>query len=158
MTSSAIQVSFGHLLTLSPRTGTSFRYQNFFINEVKRVQGEDYAFLPFNFSGGTINRAGDNIEATVAVANNQLARDWATQSAVEHWVVSVQLYTVDLAAQNYAVRFMDYTGQVSSAGWNTDTVGLRISTLIDAVGKNVPVRVLHQHLVGNLPHSANVLF
>ena len=108
-------------------------------------------FLPFGFSGAVINRNGDNITATLVFPNNSLSRGWASAAAVQTWIATVDVKIVDQARTLYS-----YVGQVTSASWDEETVKLELSTVLDAVGADVPFRTLSSDLVGPLPTSANV--
>ena len=48
-----------------------------------------------------------------------------------------------------------YVGQVTSGAWKDTQIGLRINSVLDAVGGDIPARTLHQKLVGALPMQGN---
>ena len=50
----------------------------------------------------------------------------------------------------------NYVGQISSTGWAETSINVRLNSIIDAVGADVPARRLTQKLVGNLPLSSNL--
>jgi len=118
-------------------------YQNYDLN--------GSSFLPFAFSGAVINRNGDNITATLVFPSNSLSRSWATEAALGIWIATVDVKIIDQNRTLYS-----YVGQVSSAGWDEETVKLELSTVLDAVGADIPFRSLSSDLVGPLPTSANV--
>lgn len=133
-----MELTIGADLNLNGRS-----YQNYDLN------GSN--FLPFGFSGAVINRNGDNITATLVFPNNSLSRSWASEAANNIWIATVNVRIVDQARTLYS-----YVGQVSSASWDEETVKLELSTILDAVGADVPFRTLSSDLVGPLPTSANV--
>lgn len=108
-------------------------------------------FLPFGFSGIAINRNGDNITASLIFPNTDLTRSWASQAVENSWIATVQVRLLDVQKTLYS-----YTGQVSSASWEEVAVRLELSTVLDAVGADVPFRTLSEDLVGPLPTSSNV--
>lgn len=108
-------------------------------------------FLPFGFSGAVINRNGDNITATLAFPNTALTRPWASQAIDERWIAVVDVYRLNTGTTLYR-----YTGQVSAGGWDEVAVKLELSTVLDAVGSDVPFRSLSEDLVGPLPTSSGV--
>jgi len=108
-------------------------------------------FLPFGFSGVAINRNGDNVTASLAFPNTDLSRSWASEAVANGWIAVVTVQRIDLGTTLYS-----YTGQVSSAGWEEVAVKLELSTVLDAVGVDVPFRTLSEDLVGPLPTSASV--
>jgi phage-related protein len=108
-------------------------------------------FLPFGFSGTTINRNGDNVPATLVFPANALARSWATDALNGAWLATV---TTEVLNQNYTLY--NYIGQISAASWNEQTVNLELSTVLDAVGTDIPFRCLTEDLIGPLPNSSGV--
>ena len=68
-------ISVGNYLKLTnPRQTVVYRFQNFHIQQNATFDGETYTFVPFGFSGVSINRTGDNTEASLLFPNNQLSR------------------------------------------------------------------------------------
>jgi len=148
-----MELSLGHFLTLSSRTSsTQLRFQNFYIG--KEIDGR--SFMPFGFSGSTTNRQGDNMEATLVFPNNELSRSWAGEALEDAWTAEVQVYTMGPLETSPRTLLYEYFGQVSSGGWDETSLNLKLSTVLDAVGSNVPVRVMHRSLVGKLPTSSNL--
>jgi len=74
-----MEFAIGNYLTLTSKAGAVYNWQNFFINETVG----NYTFVPFGFSGITINRQGDNVDATLVFPNNELSRRWATEAMRE---------------------------------------------------------------------------
>jgi hypothetical protein len=148
-----MEVALGHFLTLSsPGSLTELKFQNFFVGETVDGRG----FLPFGFSGTTTNRQGDNLEATLVFPNNELSRSWATDAIDNAWFAEVQIYTIASDGSNQRTLLYEYFGQVASGGWDETSLNLKLSTVLDAVGSNVPIRVMHRDLVGKLPTSSNL--
>lgn len=116
-------------------------YQNSDLN------GSD--FLPFAFSGAIINRNGDNITATLVFPNNELSRSWASEAVTNNWLATAKVFI-------NGTEIYQYIGQVSAANWDLQTVKLELGTVLDAVGQDVPFRMLSEDLVGPLPTSSGV--
>lgn len=106
-------------------------------------------FLPFGFSGVVVNRNGDNTQASLAFPNEDLARSWASEAATANWVVTVGTLNVGAGTTIYT-----YVGQVSSSFWDDTKVVLQISSVLDAVGSDIPFRVLGETLLGAVPNSS----
>lgn len=153
-----MELRIGHLLELVPPTGQTRFYQNFFINQSLSYDGHGWPFLPFNFSGALVNRSGDNVEASLALPSNHLSRSWASEVVRQAWVARIRVVYIDQNMQGVSSVLTSYAGMVSNAGWEDTVVVLKLSTVLDAVAGEVPVRVLHEALVGSLPHSNSVLF
>ena len=148
-----MELALGHFLTLSSRSSsTQLRVQNFYIG--KEIDGR--SFMPFGFSGTTTNRQGDNLDATLIFPNNELSRSWASEAIEEAWTAELQVYTMNMADTTQRTLLYEYFGQVASGGWDETSLNLKLNTVLDAVGSNVPIRLMHRDLVGKLPTSSNL--
>jgi phage-related protein len=152
-----MELALGNYLDLSTQSGGRvYRFQNFYINKTATYQGGEYSFLPFGFSGVTVNRTGDNIEASLVFPNNEISRAWVVNAVTDFWIATVFVVVLDpdgVAAPDLLHR---YVGQVATGAWDETAVTLRLNTVIDAVGAEVPMRRLTQALVGAIPTSNNV--
>ena len=155
------QYALGHAVRIKAigDSGLSiqFKFQNFFINKEMTFDGNQYTFVPFGFSGVTVNRTGDGLEATLVFPNNDLTRSWAVTSIQEHYVMEVDVLIVDSDSETGPhTRVHGYIGQVVGGNWDNVSLNLQLSSVLDAVGTDVPRRSLTRKLVGNLPTSNNV--
>tara|TARA_Y100000004_G_scaffold169556_1_gene203921 strand:- start:213 stop:695 length:483 start_codon:yes stop_codon:yes gene_type:complete len=155
------QFAFGHVLRITPKDTVDFRFQNFFIGKQLTHSGDEYQFAPFGFSGVTVNRTGDGLEATLVFPNNDLTRDWGVKAIENNYLMEVEVLIIEdsdpdsgLTATHTTVH--TYTGQVTSGQWDNTSLNLELSSVLDAVGTDVPRRSLTQKLVGNLPISNSV--
>jgi len=153
--------AFGHALRINPDGTERFRFQNFFIGEEITHFGSSYQFAPFGFSGVTINRTGDGLEAVLVFPNNDVCRGWAIKAINASWTMHVDILIIQdpdpetgLAVQNEIIN--TYTGQVTGGQWDNTSLNLELSSVLDAVGTDVPRRSLTKRIVGNLPVSNNV--
>jgi len=161
--------AFGHALRIKPSNTELYRFQNFFIGQEITHKGSKYQFVPFGFSGVTVNRTGDGLEATIVFPNKsgekdgsgRLARNWAVNALNKSWIMEVDVLIIEdpdpetgLAAENTVVH--TYVGQVTGGQWDNVSINLELSTVLDAVGTDVPRRALTKTNVGNLPISNNV--
>lgn len=131
-----MELIIGNTLVLQGTT-----YQNYDLNASN--------FLPFGFSGVIINRSGDNTEASLVFPNNSLTRSWASEAVESQWLVSVTLRNVGTGSTIYT-----YNGQVGSSSWSDLSVTLTITSVLDAIGADVPFRVIGEGLVGAVPNSS----
>jgi len=151
------QYAFGHLLRIKPDLNVLYYYQNFFIQGTTLYKGSTYGFAPFGFSGVTVNRSGDGLEATVVFPNNDITRSWAVEAIDQYWVMEVDVLIIDETDNNGSHQPVHtYTGQVTGGQWDNVTVSLQLTSVLDAVGTDVPRRSLTRKLIGNLPISSNV--
>ena len=153
--------AFGHALRIKPEQTELYRFQNFFIGKEITHSGSAYQFVPFGFSGVTVNRTGDGLEATLVFPNNDLSRAWGVSAIEGSWLMEVDVLIIEdpdpdtgLAVTNTIAH--TYTGQVTGGQWDNTSLNLELSSVLDAVGTDVPRRTLTQRIVGNLPVSNNV--
>jgi phage-related protein len=152
-----MELALGNYLDLSTQSGGRvYRFQNFYINKTSNYQGGQYSFLPFGFSGVTVNRTGDNVEASLVFPNNEISRAWVVNAVNDFWIATVHVVILDPDNVDAPDLLSRYVGQVSTGGWNEITVTLKLNTVIDAIGAEVPMRRLTQSLVGAIPTSSNV--
>lgn len=106
-------------------------------------------FLPFGFSGVTVSRGGDNTQATLVFPTNDLSRSWAAEAIANSWVVTVTLLNVSAGRTIYS-----YVGQVASSSHDETKVTLQLSSVLDAVGTDIPFRFIGENTVGAIPTSS----
>jgi hypothetical protein len=149
----------------------NLRFQNFFIgkkiihqNPFQRENnftGSEYQFAPFGFSGVTVNRSGDGLESTLVFPNNELTRSFAVDAINNFAIAKVDVLIIEdtdpetgpNATHNIVHTF---TGQVTGGQWDETSLNMELSSVLDAVGTDIPRRSLTQELVGNLPISNSV--
>ena len=155
------QFAFGHVVRITPKDTVDFRFQNFFIGKQLTHNGDEYQFAPFGFSGVTVNRTGDGMEASLVFPNNDLTREWAVAAIKSSYLMEVEVLIIEnsdpesgLTATHTTVH--TYTGQVTGGQWDNVSLNLELSSVLDAVGTDVPRRSLTQRMVGNLPISNSV--
>ncbi len=153
--------AFGHALRIKPEQTELYRFQNFFIGKEITHKGSGYQFVPFGFSGVTVNRTGDGLEATLVFPNNSLTRNWGVSAIEQAWIMEVDVLIIKdpdpdtgLSTENEIMH--TYTGQVTGGQWDNTSLNLELSSVLDAVGTDVPRRSLTNRVVGNLPISNNV--
>jgi len=176
-------LAFGNLLRMDGKTEieaddggyvvAQHRFQNFFIGKEIVYGGENYMFLPFGFSGVTINRSADGMEANLVFPNQRsgsfdagqtpagrdLTTNWADEAIKRRWQCNVKMMTFDdpdSTAEANMNLIHEYTSIVTGGKFEPSTVTLNLSTVLDAVGSDVPMRTLTQKLVGNIPTSSAV--
>ena len=145
-----------------PDVSVQYRFQNFYINqEVPWVNGT-HVFLPFGFSGITVDRNGGNIDAALVFPNTRLTREWGAQAIENFWLARVRVVQVDpddpavAANDNERYRLYNYSGQVTSGTWDETTFSLRLNSVLDAVRGNAPNRRLNRNLCGHLPTTNRI--
>lgn len=151
-----MELALGTFLTFTADANVSQRFQNFFINETVTQAGNSFGFLPFGFSGVTINRTGDNTEASLIFPNKTLSRAWAVEAIEKRWLARVQVVLLDPDDRTQFNQLHQYYGQVAGGQWDETSLRLVLSTVLDAVGTDVPMRRLTQRLIGAIPVTSGV--
>lgn len=150
-------IAVGNYLKLTNKAQTVvYRFQNFHIGENAEYDGFTWSFLPFGFSGVSVNRTGDNTSADLVFPNNQLSRSWGIDAVTERWLANVLVMSLDPNDRTAGTLMHQYFGQVAAGNWNETSLQLQLNTVLDAVGSDVPGRRLTQSLIGNIPVSSNV--
>lgn len=151
-------IAIGHFLVLVSSAGAHHRFQNFFVNKSASYgPHSDYAFLPFGFSGVTVNRQGDNVDAELVFPNNELSRSWAVDAIQDGWLARVRTMRIDdIEDAGSSTLLVPYVGKVTAGSWDNTALTLNLNTVLDAVRSNIPHRVLDQNQCGPLPVTSNV--
>lgn len=151
-----MELAIGNFVTFTDNGVVRQRFQNFFISETVTYDSNQYGFLPFGFSGVTINKTGDNTDASLLLPNNTLSRNWAVEALNNRWLAHVLVMLLDPDDRTSFTLMHQYYGLVSSGNWKEAELNLTLNTVLDAVGAEVPQRRLTQKLIGNIPTSSGV--
>jgi hypothetical protein len=104
----------------------------------------------------TFNRSGENSEATVVFANKDLIREFVNNAVLQKWTVEVLTCAVtDIEGKDLSTLY-SYVGSVSGGVWKGESLGLSLTSILDAVTANVPTRNLEVSQVGPLPISGGI--
>lgn len=132
------------------------RYQNGKTGGTVTLDGKDFGFLSFVYQGATKNRTGDNMEATLVLANNELSMNTAVEAVGGRWQIQVDTCTMNPDDLAVLKKITTENWIVSTMAYDPVTIEVTLSSSIDAVGANVPNRVLTQKQVGALPSTAQL--
>ena len=161
------ELAVGNFLKLTKDGVVQYRFQNFFIGETITNESEPYTFVPFGFSGVTINRTGDGTEASIILPNTTakedtsdnvgvLARNISVNAIEQRWLAYVRVLIVNPDDKASFTTLSRYYGQINAGDWDNATITWSLNSVLDAVGGDVPQRKLNQALVGNLPTTSGV--
>jgi len=151
-----MELAIGNFVTFTDNGVVRQRFQNFFISETITYDGNEYGFMPFGFSGVTINKTGDNTDASLILPNNTLSRNWAVEALDKRWLAHILVVLLDPSDRTRANRLHQYYGLVASGSWKETELSLTLNTVLDAVGAEVPQRRLTQKLIGSIPTTSGV--
>ena len=125
-----------------------------------------YKYLSFLYSGATQSKSGDNLEASLILANtstlrdgstapNKLAMNYAHDAVDKGWNVHVHICKMNTAFTTVEDLISTDSWTVTSMGYDATNIELMLSTGVDAVGGNIG-RFLTSALVGHLPVTGNI--
>ena len=125
------------------------------------VDNQDYYYLPFIYQGAAKNRSGDNLEAGLLFANNDLAMNYAQEAVLNKYYVEIFVSVVNPATlepkQIYGNYFLTRDNWLAaSMSYDFETIEIILSSSIDAVGTTAPNRRLTTGLVGSLPVTGDI--
>jgi len=121
----------------------------------------DYLFLNFIYQGAAKNKSGDNLEAALILANNQVSMSHAQEAIANKYSVEVFVSKVNpetmIPEQIYGNNFLTRDNWlVTSLSYDAETIEILLSSSIDAVGTTAPNRRLTAGIVGALPITADI--
>ena len=117
---------------------------------------EDYKYLSFIYQGAARNRTGDNMTASLLLANSELSMNYAQQIVINKYHVKVETWLMGADFSNKKTQLTEEQWLASSMSYDPTTIEIILSSAIDAVGANVPSRVLTQEMVGALPVTGSI--
>lgn len=125
-----------------------------------------YKYLSFIYSGATQSKSGDNLEASLILANtstlrdgsttqNKLSMNYAHDAVDKGFCVHIHICKMNAAYTVVEDRISTDTWTVTSMGYDVTNIEIMLSTGVDAVGGNIG-RFLTSSLVGHLPVTGNI--
>lgn len=127
-------------------------YQNGKVNS--SVSG--YQYLSFIYQGAAKSRSGDNLQASLVLANNTLAMNIANQLLEDFATVTVENWLMNPSTYARQKLLTSEVWLVSSFSYDPETVEIVLASSLDAIGTQAPTRVLTRKLVGALPTTGQV--
>tara|TARA_R100000995_G_C3410240_1_gene89047 strand:- start:34 stop:504 length:471 start_codon:yes stop_codon:yes gene_type:complete len=145
-------VALTAFLTVKKSNGdVEHRFQN---GKHQAVDGHD--FLSFIYQGAAMNRSGDNLEASIILANNPISMSHVKEFVTNKYQILVETFLMDTnfnkdtAAKNNG----KLTGEqwlAASMRYDPESIELLLSSAIDAVGANAPQQILTRKRCAHLP-------
>lgn len=132
--------------------GSGRRYQNGKVGS--SVSG--YSYLSFIYQGAAKSRSGDNLQATLVLANNTLAMNVANELVAKYATVTVENWLMNPSTYSRSRLLTSEVWLASSFSYDPEAVEIVLSSSLDAIGTQAPTRVLTRKLVGALPTTGAV--
>jgi len=116
-----------------------------------------YEWLPFIYQGAAQTISGDNLTATLVLSNNTLSYARVYEAVINRYQIKVQTWLMDPSNPTKALRkLVQEKWLATNFVFDAQTIEITLSSAIDAIEAAVPVRVLTQEMVGNLPVTGNI--
>ena len=144
------------LTVKKPNGDVEYRFQN---GKHQAVDGHDY--LSFLYQGAAMNRSGDNLEASIILANNPISMGHVKEFVTNKYQILVETFLMDTnfnkdtAAKNGG----KLTGEqwlAASMRYDPESIELLLSSAIDAVGANAPQQTLTRQRCAHLPLTGQI--
>ena len=134
--------------------GTSLNFNKF--QNGKHEGVGDYKYLSFIYQGAAMNRSGDNLEASIILANNPLSMSYVKEFVEKKYYIQVETFLMtadfnkDIAAKNGGRLTGEYW-LAAGMRYDPEAIELLLSSSIDAVGANAPQQILTKKRCAHLP-------
>ena len=151
------QFAVGHVATLAQKgAAPSYIWQNFFVDGTLNYSGTQVQYVPFTFTGVTVNRNGDNQTTSLVTHNNAIARNLGIRMVVETWLCTVDTLLLNPDNSSDYYQLTSYTGLIFNTTVAGPKMDLELGSILDAVGADIPRRRITEDVFGPLPTTANV--
>ena len=117
---------------------------------------DGHNFLSFIYQGAAMNRSGDNLEASIILANNPLSMSYVKDFVEQKYYIQVETFLMttdfnkDIAAKNGGRLTGEYW-LAAGMRYDPESIELLLSSAIDAVGANAPQQTLTKKRCAHLP-------
>lgn len=126
-----------------------------------------YQYMSFLYQGAARSRSGDNLQATLVLANghenqdivpgtSKLITNIAKELITTYATVRVRNCLMDPANYNVIRVMTEEFWLASSMTYDPEVVEVVLASSLDAIGTQAPTRVLTRKLVGALPTTGAV--
>ena len=143
------------------------RYDNTITDSSKLPNDRAYKYLSFLYQGAAKNRSGDNLEASLVLANtgsrevpttaaNKLSMNYAKEAVENKWHIEVTTCLMDANFQTIQTVLTNEKWLAATMSYDSETIEVILSSAIDAVGANAVTRVLTSEQVGYLPVTGSL--
>ena len=153
-------VALTNFVTVTNRNGSVENIPDKFQNGRHVAIGtspNDFQYLSFIYQGATRNRSGDNMTASLVLANNELSMNYAQQMVINKYHLKIETWLMDNDFEKIPNKQLtEENWLASSMSYDPETIEIILSSAIDAVGANAPDRVLTRDIVGSLPLTGSL--
>jgi len=114
-----------------------------------------HTYLSFIYQGAAMNRTGDNLEASLVLANSPLSMGFVNQFVEEGYYVEVEVWLMNTDFSRNSMLTKEYW-LAAGMRYDPESIELLLSSAIDAVGANVPQKSLSTEQCKQLPLTGTI--
>ena len=114
-----------------------------------------HTYLSFIYQGAAMNRTGDNLEASLVLANSPLSMGFVNQFVEEGYYVEVEVWLMNTDFSRNSMLTKEYW-LASGMRYDPESIELLLSSAIDAVGAQVPQKSLSTEQCKQLPLTGTI--
>ena len=114
-----------------------------------------HTYLSFIYQGAAMNRTGDNLEASLVLANSPLSMGFVNQFVEEGYYVEVEVWLMNTDFSRNSMLTKEYW-LAAGMRYDPESIELLLSSAIDAVGANVPQKSLSTEQCNQLPLTGTI--
>tara|TARA_B100001250_G_C19762978_1_gene773377 strand:- start:449 stop:958 length:510 start_codon:yes stop_codon:yes gene_type:complete len=139
--------------------GTSLSFSKF--QNGKHEGVDDFKYLSFIYQGAAMNRSGDNLEASLILANTPLTMSYVKEIVEKKYYVYVETYLMtndfnkDIAAKNGGRLTGEYW-LAAGMSYDVSSIEITLSSSIDAISANAPQQTLTKKRCAHLPLTGSL--
>ena len=147
-------VALTAFVTVQSKNGSiEHRFQNGKYN----TDSGGYTYLSFIYQGAAMNRTGDNLEASLILANSPLSMGYVHQFVEEKYYVDVETWLMDERFNKQPNKMLTKEYWLASGmRYDPESIELLLSSPIDAIGANVPQKSLSTEQCNQLPLTGTI--
>ncbi len=145
-------VALTAFVTVTDKNGNE---QHAFQNGKYDANVSGHTYLSFIYQGAAMNRTGDNLEASLVLANNPLSMGFVNQFVEEGYYVEVEVWLMNTDFSRNSMLTKEYW-LAAGMRYDPESIELLLSSAIDAVGANVPQKSLSTEQCNQLPLTGTI--
>ena len=121
----------------------------------RTVSGHSY--LSFMYQGAAMNRSGDNLEASIILANNPLSMSYVKDFVEQKYYIDVETWLMDDNFNKQPGKMLTKEYWLATGmRYDPESIELLLSSAIDAVGAQVPQKTLSTEQCNQLPLTGTI--
>ena len=118
---------------------------------------DGHTYLSFIYQGAAMNRTGDNLEASIILANNPLSMSYVKDFVEQKYYIDVETWLMDDDFNKQPGKMLTKEYWLATGmRYDPESIELLLSSAIDAVGAQVPQKTLSTEQCNQLPLTGTI--